>query len=62
MLFDSQLTHFVIGDVDSRLVLVGVQNRLHLEAASGTSATNQIDDRLKIDQRLASPVQTDEGK
>ena len=44
---------------DSGLILVRVQHCLDFEPGAGLGATDQVDDRLVIDQRLCSPIQTD---
>jgi len=53
------LVELLVGHLDSSLILVRVQNRLDFEPGARLSAADQIDDRLIIDQRLASPIQTD---
>ena len=54
------LTEFLVGYFYSRLILIHVQDCLDFEPGARLGAANQIDDGLIIDQRLSSPVQTDE--
>ena len=53
---------FFIGDFDSDLVIIRVQHRFDLEPRSRLGATDEIDDRFVVDQRLSLPVQTDKRK
>ena len=50
----------LVGHFDSGLILVRVQHRLDLQPVARLGAADQIDDCLIIDQRLSSPIQTDE--
>ena len=49
----------LVGHFDSSLILVRVQHRLDFEPGARLGSADQIDDRLIIDQRLPSPIQTD---
>ena len=40
--------------------MIGIQNGFDFEAALGMSATDEIDDSFEVEQRFATPVQTDE--
>src|SRR6266851_2161642 len=53
---------FFIRDSDSDLVIIRVQYRFGFEPGSRLRATDEIDDRFVVDQRLSFPVQTDERK
>ena len=59
MTAELDLTELLVGHFDSGLILIRVQDCLDLESRARLGAANQIDDRLIIDQRLSSPVQTD---
>jgi len=50
----------LVGHFDSGLIVVRVQDRFDFEPGARLGAADQIDDRLIIDQRLSSPIQTDE--
>jgi len=56
---EPDLVELLVGDFDSGLILVGVQHCLDFKTGARRGTTDQIDDRLVIDQRLSSPVQTD---
>ena len=56
---EPDLVELLIGHFDPGLILVRVRHGLDFEPGAGSGAADQIDDRLVIDQRLSSPVQTD---
>jgi hypothetical protein len=53
------LVKLFVGHFDSGLILVRVQHCLDLEPSARLGTADQIDDRLIIDQRFSSPIQTD---
>ena len=53
------LVELLVGHFDSGLILVRVQHCLNFEPGARFGAADQINDRLIIDQRLSSPIQTD---
>ena len=59
MASELDLVELLVGHFDSGLILVRVQHCLDFEPGTRLGTTDQIDDRLVIDQRLSSPIQTD---
>ena len=56
------LVEFFVRDCDSDLVIVCIQHRFDFEPGSRLGATDEINDRFIVDQRLSLPVQTDKRK
>ena len=48
------------GHFDAGFIFVRVEDGLDFKPRARLGAANQIDDRLIVDQRLPSPIQTDE--
>ena len=60
MTAELDVIELLVGHLDSGLILIRVQDCLDFEPGARLGATNQVDDSFIIDQRLSSPVQTDE--
>ena len=54
------LFQLLVGHFDSDLIVICVQHCFDFESGARLRATDEVDDRLIVDQRLSSPVQTDE--
>ena len=63
-LFSSKLefSHLLIGHLEPRLVHIGVDFALHRQPRLCGGCSDQVDDDLMTDQRLAAPVLSDEGE
>ena len=59
MASELDLIKLLVGHFDSGLMLIRVQHCLDFEPGARLGTADQIDDRLIIDQRLSSPIQTD---
>ena len=53
---DIQLIQLLLGDLDSCLVLLGVQSALHFQAFLGCRRTDQADDHSQRDKGPSPPV------
>ncbi len=58
---ESEFGHLLIGNLDTRRIDIRVQITLDRQAAFRGGACDQVDNDLVADQRLATPVLTDEG-
>ena len=50
------------GYLNARLILIRIQDGLDFQSATGASTANEVHHGFIVDQRLALPVQADEGK
>ena len=53
------LFELLVGHFDSGLIVIRVQHRFDFEPGARLRATDETDDRLIVDQRFSSPIQTD---
>ena len=60
--FDVESGDLLVGDFVTRRIEVGIDLSTYLQSCASTSRGDEIDNHLMADQRLASPVSTDEGK
>ena len=59
---ESEFGHLLVGNLDPRWIGIRVQGTLDLQTSFRSGSGDQINDDLVADQRLASPVLTDEGE
>ena len=53
------LFKLLVGHLDSGLIVICVQHCFDFEPGARLRTTDEVDDRLIVDQWLSSPVQTD---
>ena len=58
--FDTEVSDLLVRDLDAQRIEIRIDLRTHLQARLGGGSRDEIDDDLMADQRLASPVLTDE--
>ena len=56
------LFELLVGHLDSGLIIIRIKHRLDLEPSARPGATDEVDDRLVVDQRFSLPAQTDKRK
>ena len=59
MASELDLVELLVRHFDPGFILGGIQHGLDFEPGARLGTADQIDDRLVIDQRLSSPIQTD---
>src|SRR5580700_4473570 len=57
-----ELLDVLFRHLDTCVILICIQDGLNFQSATVTSTANEVHDGFKVDQRLAFPVQADEGK
>jgi hypothetical protein len=57
---EMEFGHLLVGHLQPRRILVGVELAFHRQAGGGGSGCNKVDDDFMTDERLASPVLADE--
>ena len=62
MSFEAELTDIFFGYLNSRLVLIRIQDSLDFQPFTGASTTDEVHHGFIVDQGLALPIQADEGK
>ena len=60
--FDVDGRHFIIADLNAFLIEIAIEVAGDRETVFGRGGTDQLDDDLVADQRLAAPVLRDVGE